>query len=196
MNSANYTDIIVSREDVKTAKSLRTLYFTRAAFSIVWVALVVAFAKSNVTIATVLFIVYPAWDAVATFFVIKANPPATSKTPQYVNAAISIVTTIGVILTLQTGIPGALMVFGAWAIATGLIQLILGLRRRKQLGGQWPMIISGGQSMLAGGSFIAMAHAPDSGITTLAGYAAFGAFYFLLSAFRLSKTSKAAPVDA
>jgi len=60
------------------------------------------------------------------------------------------------------------------------------------LGGQWPMIISGGQSMLAGGSFIAMANEPNQGITTLVGYAAFGAFYFLLSAFRLSKTVRSA----
>jgi uncharacterized membrane protein HdeD (DUF308 family) len=89
---------------------------------------------------------------------------------------------------LQKGIPEALIVSGAWAIFTGLIQLILGLRRRKQLGGQWPMIISGGQSVLAGGAFIAMAHAPNAGISTLAGYAAFGAFYFILIAVRLSKT--------
>jgi uncharacterized membrane protein HdeD (DUF308 family) len=196
MNSANQASIVVSREDVVTAKSLRKLYYTRAAFSIVWVILVAAFAKNNAAIATVLFIIYPAWDAMATFFDIKANPPTASKTPQYVNAAISIITTVAVALTLQTGISGALMVFGAWAILTGLIQLILGLRRRKQLGGQWPMIISGGQSMLAGGSFIAMANEPTSGITTLAGYAAFGAFYFLLSAVRLSKTIKATPVDA
>jgi uncharacterized membrane protein HdeD (DUF308 family) len=195
MNSASQAGIVVSREDVETAKSLRKLYYTRAAFSIVWVILVAAFAKNNAAIATVLFIIYPAWDAIATFFDIKANPTTASKTPQYVNAAISMITTVAVALTLQTGIPGALMVFGAWAILTGLIQLILGLRRRKQLGGQWPMIISGGQSMLAGGSFIAMAHEPTSGITTLAGYAAFGAFYFLLSAVRLSKTVKATPVD-
>ncbi len=173
-----------------TAIALRKLYFTRVAFSLVWVILVLALAKSNTTIATLLFIVYPAWDAIATFFDIKANPPSTPKTPQYVNATISIVTTIAVILALQKGIPEALIVFGVWAILTGLIQLILGLRRRKQLGGQWPMIISGGQSMLGGTSFILMAHAPKSGITSLAGYAAFGAFYFLLSAIRLSKTIK------
>ena len=177
---------------VETARSLRRLYFFRAGFSIVWVILVAALAKTNAGIATVLFIIYPAWDAIATWFDIQANPPATDKTPQYVNGAISIATTIGVILALQKGIPQVLIVFGAWAILTGLIQLILGLRRRKQLGGQWPMIISGGQSMLAGGSFIVMAHAPNQGITTLAGYAAFGAFYFLLTAFRLSKTINAA----
>lgn len=190
MKSANESHFNLSNEAVETARALRTLYFTRAAFSIIWVLLVATVAKTNTTLAAILFIIYPAWDALATYFDTRSNPPAASKTPQYVNAVISIVTTIGVIVALQKGIPEALMVFGAWAILTGLIQLVLGLRRRKQMGGQWPMIISGGQSMLAGVAFIAMAHDPKQGISTLAGYAAFGAFYFLLSAFRLGKTIK------
>lgn len=192
MKLTNESGSSISFAVVETARSLRTLYFTRAAFSIVWVILVALLAKTNVTIATILFIVYPAWDAIATFFDINANAPAANKTPQYVNAGISIVTTIAVIIALQKGIPEALIVFGVWAILTGLIQLILGLRRRKLMGGQWPMIISGGQSMLGGTSFIVMAHAPNQGITTLAGYAAFGAFYFLLAAFRLNKTIQTA----
>jgi hypothetical protein len=65
------------------------------------------------------------------------------------------------------------------------------LRRRKEFGGQWPMIISGGQSMLAGGVFILMAHSPSMGISSRAGYAAFGAFSFLLASISLSKMSKA-----
>lgn len=191
MTATKQSNFSVSSEAVETARSLQKLYFLRAGFSIVWVILVATLAKTNTSIATVLFIIYPAWDAIATYFDIRANPPAVNKTPQYVNATISIITTICVIFALQKGIPQALMVFGAWAILTGLIQLILGLRRRKQLVGQWPMIISGAQSMLAGGTFIAMANKPNQGITTLAGYAAFGAFYFLLTAFRLSKTIKA-----
>jgi len=182
-----------SNATVDTARSLRNLYFLRAVFSIVWVILVSVFAKTNAGIASILFIIYPAWDFIATWLDIRANPPAASRTPQYLNAAISCVTTVAVAGALQTGIPEALIVFGIWAILTGLIQLILGLRRRKQLGGQWPMILSGGQSMLAGGAFIVMAHAPNQGISSLAGYAAFGAFYFLLAAIRLSKTKRVKP---
>lgn len=190
MTTTNQLNTSTSSKAVETAKSLRSLYFSRTAFSLIWVLFVLAFAKTNPALATVLFIIYPAWDVIATFFDIRSNPPAANKTPQYVNVAIGILTTIAVAVALQEGIPQALLVFGAWAILTGLIQLILGLRRRKELGGQWPMIISGGQSMLAGASFIAMANEPNQGITTLAGYAAFGAFYFLLSAFRLTKTIK------
>ncbi|KAA2242762.1 hypothetical protein F0L74_09550 [Chitinophaga agrisoli] len=193
MNALNQSQTVISAETVETARSLRKLYFLRASFSIIWVILVAVLAKGNSGIAAVLFIIYPAWDAIAIFLDIKANPPAASKTPQYINAGVSIITAIAVFAALQKGIPEAIIVFGVWAILAGLMQLILGLRRRKQMGGQWPMIISGGQSVLAGGAFINMAHAPNSGISTLAGYAAFGAFYFILTAIRLAKTIKAAP---
>jgi len=168
--------------------SLRTLYFLRTAFSILWAILLSVFVKTNPQITTILFVIYPAWDVFATWLDIKASPAHVSKTPQYVNAVVGILTTLGVALALQKGVPEALMVFGAWAIITGNIQLVLGIRRRKQLGGQWPMILSGGQSMLAGTVFILMAHSPSMGINSLAGYAAFGAFYFLIAAIRLSKT--------
>jgi uncharacterized membrane protein HdeD (DUF308 family) len=169
--------------------ALRKLYFTRAAFSVIWVILIAIFAASNFTVASILLIIYPAWDVFGTFLDIRANKGPSSKMPQYLNAVISTITTIAVALALQHGVPEALIVFGIWAMLTGLIQLILALRRRKELGGQWPMIISGGQSIIGGSSFIILAHDPKMGIASLAGYAAFGAFYYLLSAFRLKPSS-------
>jgi uncharacterized membrane protein HdeD (DUF308 family) len=139
-------------------------------------------------IASVLLIIYPAWDVVGTFLDIRANRNSPSKTPQYVNAAISCITTVAIAIALQKGVPETLMVFGAWAIGTGLIQFILGLRRRKFLGGQWPMIISGAQSVIGGTATIILAHDPTKGIPSLSTYVAFGAFYYLLAAFRLART--------
>ena len=180
-----------AKQATETAQSLRKLYIIRAAFSVTWVIVVALFAKTSTGIATVLLVIYPAWDVVGTLLDIRANQKnSASKMPQYVNAVISAITTIAVGLALQKGVPEALIVFGIWAIGTGLIQLVLGLQRRKLLGGQWPMIISGGQSMLGGTSFIILAHDPTKGITSLAGYAAFGAFYYLLAAYRLYKMGK------
>ncbi|TWR31590.1 hypothetical protein FPZ43_03710 [Mucilaginibacter pallidiroseus] len=189
MESTYKSNTAISGPTAATANSLRNLYFIRAAFSITWVILVALFSKTSPGFASILLIIYPAWDIVGTFLDIRANPNALSKTPQYINVAISTITTIAVAIALQTGVPQALIVFGAWAILTGLIQLILGLNRKKILGGQWPMIISGGQSMLGGTSFIVLANDPTKGIGSLAGYAAFGAFYYLLSAFRLNKSA-------
>jgi uncharacterized membrane protein HdeD (DUF308 family) len=188
MTLTSQSNTVVDAQTVESARSLRRLYFIRAAFSVTWVILVALFAKTSMEIAAILLIIYPAWDVAGTFLDIRANHAITSKTPQYINAVISGITAVAVGIALQKGVPEALMVFGAWAIGTGLIQLILGLRRRKFLGGQWPMIISGGQSIIGGSSFILLAHDPTKGITSLAGYAAFGAFYYLLAAFRLSKT--------
>ncbi len=173
-----------------TAKALRTLYFTRAAFSVVWVTLVALFAKSAPTVAAALLIIYPVWDAIGTFWDIRINSDSNNLTPQYANVAISITTAVAVAVALNSGVPAALIVFGIWAGLTGIIQLVLGLQRRKQLGGQWPMILSGGQSVLAGITFVITAHQPTAGIASLAGYSAFGAFYYILSAIRLSKTTQ------
>jgi uncharacterized membrane protein HdeD (DUF308 family) len=175
---------------VETARSMQKLYFIRAAFSVTWVILVALFAKTYVSAGILLLIIYPAWDVIGTFMDIRANRGTSSATPQYINAAISTITTIAVAIAIQKGVPEALIVFGIWAISTGLIQMILGIRRRKLLDGQWPMIISGGQSILGGSSFIYLAHDPSKGITSLAGYAAFGAFYYLFAAIRLAKQLK------
>ena len=188
MTPSSQSNTVTDGQSVETARSLRKLYFVRAAFSVIWVILVALFAKTSMGLASVLLVIYPAWDVLGTFLDIRANHGNTSKTPQYANAVISGITTLIVGIALQKGVPEALIVFGTWAIGTGLIQLILGLRRRKFLGGQWPMIISGGQSMIGGISFILLAHDPTKGITNLAGYALFGAFYYLLAAFRLFKT--------
>src|SRR5690348_2710654 len=96
------------------SRSLRRLYFLRTAFSILWAILVSVFTRTNGTVASLLFIIYPAWDVFATYLDIRASPAHSSKIPQYVNAAIGILTTIGVALALQKGIPEALVVFGAW----------------------------------------------------------------------------------
>jgi uncharacterized membrane protein HdeD (DUF308 family) len=189
--SANKTLIIETSAAANTASKLRKLYFIRVAFSVTWVILVSLLAKTSFTAATILLVIYPLWDVVGTFLDIRANQGnGTSVTPQYVNVAISIITTLAVAFAISKDVPSALIVFGAWALLTGLIQLVLGLKRRKEFGGQWPMILSGGQSMLAGVSFIAMAHSPNMGIVNLAGYSAFGAFYYLLAAIRLGKSAK------
>ncbi|QEC79621.1 DUF308 domain-containing protein [Mucilaginibacter ginsenosidivorax] len=167
----------------------RKLYFIRVAFSAIWVTLVALFTRSMPLAATILLVIYPAWDVVATAWDISINK-GQNLTAQYVNTAISVIVTIAVAIASQSGVPAALIVFGIWAGLTGIIQLITGLQRRKQLDGQWPMIISGGQSLLAGVSFIVMAHQPGMGIVNLAGYSAFGAFYFLLAGIRVVKNTQ------
>jgi uncharacterized membrane protein HdeD (DUF308 family) len=81
----------------------------------------------------------------------------------------------------------SIAVFGAWALGAGLLQLVAGLIRRRQLGGQWAMILSGAQSSAAGVAFVlgglsGKLHAKDMG-----GYAIFGAIYFLIGGILLGR---------
>jgi hypothetical protein len=54
------------------------------------------------------------------------------------------------------------------------------------------MIISGGLSVLAGASFAAMSGSAGSGLSTIGGYSAFGAFWFLVSAIALTPRARRA----
>jgi uncharacterized membrane protein HdeD (DUF308 family) len=102
---------------------------------------------------------------------------------QAINIAVSAVTAVAVVLELSIGAPPILVIFGVWAILSGLLQLATAVRRWKDLGAQWAMILSGAQSALAGAFFIIQSGASTPpAIFKIAGYAAVGAAYFLISA--------------
>lgn len=166
----------------KPGNWLKQYYFARAAFSIVWVAAVYAIGKHNASAAALLFLIYPLWDTVANVVDARRSGGLRSNPTQALGAAVSLVTTVGVGLALRDGMNAALVVFGVWASLSGVLQLATGARRWKRVGAQWAMILSGMQSALAGAHFIQRgveAHPYD--VTVIAPYAAFGAFYFLVS---------------
>jgi len=140
----------------------------------------------------VLLVVYPVWDVVATLLDIRANRSAASHLPQYVNLIAGVLAAIAMIVAAFSGLTAALVVFGSWAFVSGAVQLLLALVRRRALGAQWPMIVSGGLSVLAGISFALMAGAPKTGLATLGGYSAFGAFWYLVAALLLIRSVRTA----
>jgi uncharacterized membrane protein HdeD (DUF308 family) len=104
---------------------------------------------------------------------------------QAMNVVISLTTTIAVITALRLN--WVLGIFGIWAVLAGLLQLATAVRRWQHLGAQWAMILSGGQSALAGTFFLFQARTLLQLATgRVAGYAAIGAVYFLVSAVWLS----------
>ena len=94
---------------------------------------------------------------------------------------------IGLAIAATSGIPAVLRDWGVWAISAGLVQLLVGVSRRR-MGGQWAMIASGGISTLAGASFFGQAGQADPALGALAGYAFLGGVFFLVSALRLGRT--------
>jgi uncharacterized membrane protein HdeD (DUF308 family) len=162
-------------------------YFARAAFSVAWVSAALTVAQHWSPVAAGLLVAYPAWDAAANFVDASRSGGLSKNRTQAINVAVSLATTLAVAVALGISMNWVLGVFGVWAIFSGLLQLSTAARRWKTDGGQWAMILSGGQSALAGAFFIAQAGMPAApSITSITGYATFGAFYFLVSAIWLS----------
>lgn len=181
------TTIGDARSKVTDTTWLKRYYFTRAAFSIVWVGAVFGLANGPTAVVAGLFLIYPAWDAFANLVDAQRNGGLRHNPTQAFNAAVSLVTTVAVAVALASSMNAVLGVFGVWAALSGLLQLATGVRRWKGYGAQWPMILSGIQSTLAGVMFLIESNAPETPhITAVGPYAAFGAFYFLIAAVWLA----------
>jgi hypothetical protein len=174
--------------NVERARSLKRLYFTRSVFQIIWAGGVIATAASRPAIAGVLLILYPLWDVACTVFDLKTSAlDGSAKKSQITNAVLGAATAIGIAFTIFQQPGAAIGIFGAWAFGAGLLQLIAGLIRRRQLGGQWAMILSGIQSMAAGAVFGVGGPQGKFHAMDLGGYAIFGAIYFLVGGILLSR---------
>ncbi len=172
--------------------ALHRLYLVRFAFAAVWAALLFATADTLGPLSATLLVIYPLFDVACA--VVDVRSAAADGGPVrnlYLNVALSSLTAVGLALAATSGIPAVLRVWGAWAVTAGLVQLVVGVARRR-MGGQWAMIASGGISTLAGASFAAQAGGADASLKSLAGYAFLGGVFFLVSALRLGRAAKSA----
>jgi uncharacterized membrane protein HdeD (DUF308 family) len=182
-----------------TTVPIHRLYAVRAAAAVAWAAVLgialtvsdsLSAADALPVFVAVVLVVYPLIDLVATFVEgrTQRHEAPSSAVPQLVNAAISAVAAVAVAVAASHGTDAVLRVFGAWAILTGLIQLVLAIvRQRRGTVGQLPMILAGGISTLVGAGFVQSAGQDEPKLVNLAGYAVVGAIFFLISARRLSK---------
>ncbi|PWS48768.1 hypothetical protein DKT74_02205 [Streptomyces sp. ZEA17I] len=185
-------DTLVATAPTGVPTALRKLYFLRFAFAAVWAALLFATADTLGALTVTLLVIYPLFDVVCAVADLRlARAHAQPVRCLYVNIALSTLTGIGLAVAATSGIPAVLRVWGVWAITAGLVQLVVGAARRRQLGGQWAMIASGGISTLAGATFLAQAGQGGASLTNLAGYAFVGGVFFLVSALRLGRTRTA-----
>ncbi|AWB93114.1 hypothetical protein [Aeromicrobium chenweiae] len=178
--------IATSTHDIATA--LRKLYFVRFGFAIIWAALILSVGSDIDPLTGTLLVLYPLFDVGAAIVDLRASRATRPAAGLYLNIALSTATAIGLGFAAASGEPAVLRVWGAWAITAGIVQLIVAVNRRR-LGGQVPQILSGGISVLAGGSFVAAASADDPSLTNIGGYAVLGGIFFLVSALRLNRTT-------
>jgi len=166
---------------------LQSYYYIRAAGSIIWIILAVLIGKHNPAIGAILLVLYPAWDALANYIDAQKSGGLAANPPQKFNLIVSIIVALAIIWALSISMSATIKVFGLWAIFSGVLQLSASLRRWKHSNGQWAMILSGAQSALAGLFMLKQASSDIAlDVTTVAPYAAFGVFYFLVSAITLT----------
>ena len=94
----------------------------------------------------------------------------------------------GVIAFQAPGITALLLLLyiGFWAIATGALRIILAIRLRNEIEGEWWMVLAGLASILFGGAMIARPLAGALALLTLIGvWSLVSGAFLVLAAFRL-----------
>ncbi|AXE38028.1 hypothetical protein [Acidipropionibacterium virtanenii] len=180
------TAITETAASLTYGRLLRRLYFIRFVFAIAWAGLVFATASAAGPLLTALLIVYPLFDAGAVLWQLRAAPDARrSKTPEWINVVVSVAVAIALGIASATAVPAALVVWGVWAVGSGIPQLITAIRNRRS-GGQVAQMLSGGISVLAGAGFLLQGLQGAGSIAGVAGYATLGGVFFVISALRLT----------
>jgi hypothetical protein len=168
----------------------RLIANVRAVIALAWAAALIIAIGGNEPAKTAdisagvaaLIASYPLIDVVAS--IAGASFERSSRNVLWINAAISTAAAIAIAVTAFGSDARATMIsFGAWAAVSGAILLGTAIHRRRSTGGQLPLILSGGLSSIAGLGFIAISGSHNAHLANLAGYMAFGAVFYLLSAF-------------
>lgn len=171
----------------------RRIARVRAVAALVWAAAVALVAgddrgSSLPAGLAALVAAYPAIDVTASLAE-AARAGGRARLLQ-VNAALGALAVVGLAAAGFGADAGTVLaVFGAWAVASGAIQLATAVHRRRAGTRELPMIVSGGLSTVVGLSFVAGSGAADPTVMPLAGYAAFGAVLYLLWAYRTARST-------
>jgi hypothetical protein len=171
---------------------------SRAVLAGVWAASLFAVVGHDpgrfsdlMTGVAILLASYPLIDVFASLA--SARFDSATRRVLLINAGVSTAAVVGLAVTAFGSDAGStLAAFGVWAIASGAIQFGVAAYRRRAQGGQIPMLISGGVSVIVGVMFIASSSDGVTHISNLAGYMLLGAVLFVVWSVRdAARTRKA-----
>ena len=178
-----------------TSRTLH-VFLIRGLIAIVWAAVFAVVADSLTVGAGVLLVVYPLIDVVASL-VDARTQQGSARQVLLTGAATSALAAIALGIAAFGSVANVYAVFGVWAVVSGAAQFVTALRRRAQLGLQFPMLAAGGVSVLLGVGFLIAAATADLQLNLLAIYAATGGIDFIVEAYLLVRsTRRPAPVVA
>jgi hypothetical protein len=171
---------------------LKRYYAIRALFSAVWVGLALAVGRLDPAIGIALALIHPAWNALANGYDARRSGGLGANPTQAANLVNSAAVTLAIAVAATRGFHAIIGVIGVWAGFAGVLQLATAVRRWRTARAQWPMLLSGAQSALAGIFFVKRAFDPSLSLSVadIAPYAAFGAFYFTISAVALARAHR------
>jgi uncharacterized membrane protein HdeD (DUF308 family) len=141
----NTTEAASSLREARTQQ----LFLTRGVIAIAWAAVFMAVSDSLTFGVGVLLVLYPVID-VAASLIDARDQHGSARQLLLAGAAVSAVAAVALAVAATGSIPDVLRVFGVWAAISGAAQLVVALRRHAQLGNQWPMLLAGGVSIIAG----------------------------------------------
>jgi uncharacterized membrane protein HdeD (DUF308 family) len=162
------------------------LFLIRGLVAIAWA---VAFALTSDSLTTgvgVLLVLYPVIDAVASGIDARGQQGSARQLLE-LNAAVSAVAAVALGIAATGDKGDVLVVFGAWALLTGVAQLVVAIRRRMILGRQWPLLLAGAGSTFFGIAFLVMSGGADPMLEMIAVYAAGGGIEFVIQAWLLAR---------
>jgi uncharacterized membrane protein HdeD (DUF308 family) len=134
----------------------------------------------------VLLVLYPLIDLVASLIDVRSQQ-GSARQLLLANAAVSAVAAVALGVAATGTVADVFAVFGIWAGITGAAQLVVVLRRRAQLGNQWPLLLANGVSVIGGIAFVSAAAADNPKLRMLAIYAATGGIEFVIQAWLLTR---------
>ena len=161
------------------------LFLIRGLVAIAWSAFFAGESHDLTTGVTVgagiLLVLYPLIDVAASLIDVR-SAHGSARQILLAGAAASAVAAVALGVAATGTVADVLVVFGGWAAISGAAQLVVALRRRAQLGWQWPMLVAGGLSIVAGVVYIVASAGSDPELDPLVLYTASGGIYFVVQA--------------
>jgi uncharacterized membrane protein HdeD (DUF308 family) len=169
------------------------LFLTRGLVAIAWAVVFAATAHSLTTAVSVgagiLLVVYPLIDVVGSL-VDARSQSGSARRLLLADAAVSFIAAIAFGIAAAGSIANVLAVFGVWAATSGAAQLVTALRRRAQLGNQWPMLLAGGFSIVAGIAYVILSASNAPRLMPLVIYTLTGGIEFVIQAWLLARRQR------
>lgn len=162
---------------------LLRVHLVRGLVAIAWAVGFSTVHDSLSAASVVLLVAYPLIDVVASLLDAREGSGTRARTLQLLNTALSALAAVALGVSAISGEAAVLFTFGVWAVVSGAAQFTVALRRRgSELGRQWPMLIAGALSAIAGATYLVAALGEHPGLNALITYTAAGGTFFVLQA--------------